>query len=186
MLKINYIKQTVTLYAVFFALGCSKDSEPKQIHEEEVITRVTLSVKKEGSSTPVLYHRNDHHEDAQDEPRIALDSHSTYEVEVSFYNTSNPSDIKNITEEVQEEADEHQVFYEIIRLSGIAITASADDIKDSSGKPVFLKTVWKTSAPTMGEIKVYLIHEPTSKTGSTPAEIGGETDVEVDFYVEVE
>jgi hypothetical protein len=32
----------------------------------------------------------------------------------------------------------------------------------------------------------YLIHEPTSKTGSTRADFGGATDVEIEFEVHVE
>jgi len=36
----------------------------------------------------------------------------TIQVEISFLNNSDPSDIENVTLEVIEEADEHQVFYE--------------------------------------------------------------------------
>jgi hypothetical protein len=195
MLKIIYIKQTILLCLAIFVLGCSKDSEPEHIHEEEVITRVTLSVKKEGSSTPVLYTWNDDHDEEdhsgeedhdEEESQLKLDSNSTYEVEVSFYNASNPSNIEDITEEVQEEADEHQVFYEIIGMSGMSIMAASGDTKDSNGSAVLLKTVWKTTAVTKGEVRVYLIHEPTSKTGSTRTDFGGETDVKVDFHVDVQ
>ena len=49
-----------------------------------------------------------------------------------------------------------------------------------------LKTLWTTTAVTQGEVRVYLIHEPTSKTGSNRDDFGGETDVEGDFHLDVE
>ena len=47
----------------------------------------------------------------------------------------------------------------------------------------FLKTNWTTTSETSGDVMAYLIHEPTSKTGSTRADFGGAIDVQIEFEV---
>ena len=52
--------------------------------------------------------------------------------------------------------------------------------------PIFQKTTWTTTGETSGDVVGYLIHEPTSKTGSTRNDFGGATDFEIEFEVHVE
>jgi hypothetical protein len=88
---------------------------------------------------------------------------------------------------VIEEADEHQILYEITdELSGFSIVSASNDTVDSNGSPLFQKTTWTTTGETSGEVIGYLIHEPTSKTGNTRTDFGGSTDVEIEFEVHVE
>ena len=116
---------------------------------------------------------------------VTLDSNKTYSVEISFLDESDPSDVENITEEVIEEAEEHVVFYET-NLNGLSIQSASNDVTDSDGNPVGIKTNWQTpAAGEQGTLRIYLIHEPTTKTATTRAAIGGETDVEVDFLVRI-
>ena len=49
MLKSIYIKSIIALSLFILILSCSKDSDPDPVHEEEVITLVTLEVTKVGS-----------------------------------------------------------------------------------------------------------------------------------------
>ena len=79
------------------------------------------------------------------------------------------------------------VFYAITdELSGFSIASASNDTNDSDGNPLFIKTTWTTTGETSGDVVGYLIHEPTSKTGSTRNDFGGATDFEIEFEVHVE
>ena len=202
MLKNLYIKPIIALCLLVLIFACSKN-DPDPVHEEEVITKVTLEVSKEGSSNPTTYtfevegHDHDHEEEDHDEEddddhegdhiEIELEANSTYNVSISFYNDSDPDNVENITSEIIEEKDEHQFFYEITdELSGFSIASASNDTLDSNGNPLFIKSTWTTTEETSGEVVGYLIHEPTSKTGNTRNDLGGSIDIEIEFEVHVE
>ncbi len=89
--------------------------------------------------------------------------------------------VEDITEEVAEEAEEHQVFYSFT--SPISSVATLDT--DSSGNPlglVFTLTTGNAGNATLG---LTLRHEP-KKPNSGILDAGGETDVAVTFSVSVE
>ena len=55
-----------------------------------------------------------------------------------IYNDTDPNNVEDITLEVIEEKDEHQIFYAITdELSGFSIKSASDDTLDSSGRPLF-------------------------------------------------
>jgi hypothetical protein len=89
---------------------------------------------------------------------------------------------EDITEEILEEADEHQFFFRVTE--GITLTFSYED-QDKNGNPLGLKTKMITSQPSLGTLRVTLRHEPNkTATGVAMGMIdnaGGETDIEVDF-----
>ena len=207
MLK-NLYKHSILIISLFLlAISCDK-GEPAVVHEHEVFTRVVLEVKKDGETNFKKYtfeveghdhhdhddhgdddHGDDDHGDddhGDEHTEVELDTNSTYHVSIFFYNDSDPDNIEDVTLEIIEEADVHQVFYEMTEIPGFSIAAASDDIKDSNGNPLFLKTSWTTASETSGDVKAYLIHEATSKTGSTRADFGGATDVEIEFEVHVE
>jgi hypothetical protein len=207
MLK-NLYKHSILIISVFLlAISCDK-GEPAVVHEHEVFTRVVLEVKKDGETNFKKYtfeveghddhghddhgdddHGDDDHGDddhGDEHTEVELDTNSTYHVSIFFYNDSDPDNIEDVTLEIIEEADVHQVFYEMTEIPGFSIAAASDDIKDSNGNPLFLKTSWTTASETSGDVKAYLIHEATSKAGSTRADFGGATDVEIEFEVHVE
>jgi hypothetical protein len=199
-----YIKPIIALLTFILIFACSKDEDPKPANEEEVITLVTLEVTKVGSSSPIKYnfeveghdHGDEDHEEEDDDDHddhdgehteIELEANSTYNVSMFIYNDTDPNNIENITLEIIEEKDEHQIFYAITdELSGFSIASASDDTKDSNGDPLFIKTTWTTTGETSGDVVGYLIHEPTSKTGSTRNDFGGATDFEIEFEVHVE
>ena len=43
-----------------------------------------------------------------------------------------------------------------------------------------------TTAAGVADVEAYLIHEPTSKTGTSRNDFGGATDVEIEFEAHVE
>ena len=118
-----------------------------------------------------------------------MEANSIYNVSILFYNDEDPLNIENITLEVIEEADAHQVFYAItneLSSSGFSIESATNDIVDSGNYPLFLKTIWTTSGEASGDVVGYLFHEPTSKTGTTRSDFGGAIDIEIEFEVHVE
>ena len=188
------IKLTSLLIAsVVFLASCKKD-DPVPVNEEEVFTRVDLKVTNQAdNATETISFEVDHDHDhaistTEDDDHnhgehkvVELKSDSTYKFEITFWNEE-----ENVTAEIIEEADEHQVFYELAAGSGITVTAAADDTKDSGNNPVHLKTVWETTTAGEVEVEAYLIHEPTLKTGNTRDDFGGATDIEIEFEAHVE
>lgn len=190
MFKNIHIKPLL-IASVVFLTSCEKD-DPEHIHDGEVITTLEVTVTNQADNSKIVYEFEAEHEDHDDHGNdhdaheaIELDRNATYTFEVRFLNESDPDNIEDITEEVIEEADEHQVFFELEGTS-ITITAAADDAKDSNNNPLYIKTVWETT--TAGEIDViaYLIHEPTSKTGNSRDDFGGSVDAEAEFEAHVE
>lgn len=183
-LSIYYSSALRALFALFIiatTVQCSKDDDtPEEIHEEEVITRVTLNITDASDATNTITWN-----EGETVPTISLGADATYQVSIHFFNASDPNDVEDITEEVIEEADEHHVFYGIAD-ANLIIASAANDTEDSAGNPINLKTVWTTAAAGSGTVRAYLIHEPTTKTASTRSDFGGETDIELDFPVTIE
>jgi hypothetical protein len=57
---------------------------------------------------------------------------------------------------------------------------------DSNSNPLNRITRWTITDAGVADAFAYLIHEPTSKTGTTRNDFGGATDVELEFEVHVE
>lgn len=183
----NFINSTYThisRVAIVFALTvlfiqCKNDS-PEEINEEEVINRVSLTVTAaDGSSNDYTWNEGD------TVPTITLAANTTSNVSIHFYDASDASDVEDITEEVIEEADEHFVYYQVSSAS-LSISAASNDVEDAAGISINLKTEWAAAAASSGTVRVYLIHEPTSKTGGSRGELGGSTDLELDFPVSIQ
>ena len=156
------------------------DAAPEVINEEETITTVKLTVTESGTTTSQEYTWKDG--SGED---ITLEANKTYNASIEFLDESNPSDVEDITEEVIEEKDEHFVFFQTTA-GGVTISSASDDIKDSDQTGINIKTDWATTDAGKGTIKAILILEPTTKTGNSRADFGGETDIEVDFNVTIQ
>lgn len=63
---------------------------------------------------------------------------------------------------------------------------SSSDTLDSNQNPLFVNSLWNTSEAGTGTVRVYLIHEPVTKSSSTRDGFAGETDVTVDFPIIIE
>tara|TARA_Y100001980_G_scaffold9813_1_gene2607 strand:+ start:759 stop:1325 length:567 start_codon:yes stop_codon:yes gene_type:complete len=187
---INELKTAYSKYAlkILFTLlsstviySCSKsDDEPEEVNEQEVINRVSIVLAEGSNSQTITWN------EGSTPPAIILDVDKVYTASIYFYDASDPTDVEDITEEVIEEADEHFVLWEIAGLSDITITSASNDVSGSDGIGINLVTDWSTGGAESGNIKVTLIHEPTTKSGTNRASFGGETDIELTFPTTVQ
>ena len=172
-------KYLIILSILFISQSCSKD-DPKEIHEHEEINRGSLTFVEGSNSETFTW------DEGSTIPTINIDANKTYQVGFYAYNASNPSDVENVTTEIIEEADEHFVFYELAGISNLTIQSATNDVSDSDGIPININTSWTTGDAESGTVRVYLIHGPSSKSGSTRAQFGGGTDLEVNFPISIQ
>lgn len=200
MSKNIYFKATL-LSTILLFISCDKDDTPEAENEMEVFTKAVIVVTNLSDDSSETYnfeveehdHDHDHSvlpqtqddDDHGDHTVIELKSNSEYKFEISFLNESDPNNIIDMTEEVVKEADDHHVFYELVG-NGISYVSTSGDTFDSKSNPLNLVTKWTTTTATEVEVEAYLLHQPTSKTGSTRDDFGGATDVEIEFEAHVE
>lgn len=183
----KYSLLSLLFLGVLFFAGC-EDDDGSGPTEEEVITDVTLSLTPISGGDVVSLTFVDRDGDGGDDPTITggtLQSGTTYNGSIQFFNRSGDED-ENVTLEIEEEDDEHQVFYEF---SGVAATAAYVD-QDGAGNPLGLLTLIVAAAATEGTLTVTLRHEPDKAADGVSsgliANAGGETDVEVVFPITIE
>lgn len=180
------MKNYILAFAVLFLFSCEKD-DPKIENEEELITtmiyRLTATdgtvvegkfqdLDGEGGNAPVI-------------TPINLRANTTYTGSLTILNElENPAE--NITEEVAQEANEHQFFFQV---TGANLTVAYADT-DGDNNPVGLRTTVTTSAASTGTLSVTLRHEPNKSAAGVSAgnitNAGGETDINVVFNVVIQ
>jgi len=189
MKKINLLL-VIGVCSMLFITSCKKDEPEDPIipNEEEVITTLNFTLTPDGGGTPVLLTFQDLDGDGGDAPTITggiLDANAVYTGSLELLNELE-SPAGDISEEVQEEAEEHQFFFQTT-VSGLN-TAYND--MDANGNPIGLSTIVTTNEVSSGTITVTLRHLPNKDaSGVSTGDItnaGGETDIEVTFDVEVQ
>lgn len=111
-------------------------------------------------------------------------ANNTYTGTITVLNElESPAD--NITEEIIEEAEDHQFFFQGDNAQAII---SYDD-SDNNGNPIGVITNVQTNASSHGMLTITLRHEPNKNAdGVANGDItnaGGETDIEVMFHFHV-
>jgi hypothetical protein len=181
--------------------GCGEDHDHG--NENEVITTVTLTLVSAGGA-PVVVKFDDPDGDGGNPPKVdALDiAAGMYDLTVKLENRlENPAE--DITAEVRDEGDEHQIFFTGTAVKGPAsnqasapLTHSYADM-DTKGLPIGIANKISATAGT-GTLTVTLRHLPPVngmpvKTAALPeqvrnggfAAIGGSSDAQVNFQVNV-
>jgi hypothetical protein len=189
MKKFNFLL-VIGALSLLFITSCKKDTpeDPVIPNEEEVITTLHFTLTPDGGGTPVVLSFTDLDGDGGNSPVITegtLDANATYNGSLELLNEiEDPAD--DITKEVEEEAVDHQFFFQT-SVSGLNITYN--DL-DSNGNPLGLATIMNTTGTGTGTITVTLRHEPNKEaSGVSMGDItnaGGETDIEVTFNVEIQ
>lgn len=174
---------------VLFSTSCSNDDDNAPVNEEEVITTVRVTLV--GGGQTIVLESRDLDGDGPNAPVLTpigggiLVAGTTYEGSTTFLNELE-SPAEDITVEVEEEGDEHQVFYQIASSLG-TVTYTDEDI---NGDPIGLNfTLVAGTSGTTGNLTVTLRHEPIkSATGVANGDItnaGGSTDASVSFPIVV-
>ena len=178
----------IALGAITLA-SCSSDDDattPEIINEEEVITTVELTLTPAADGNPIVLRSEDSDGDGPNAPVVTVSGNlmtdTVYEGAIKFLNeTESPAE--DITEEVEEEADEHQVFY--IPSTTLNTTVAYANF-DSNNNPLGTAVTLTTGADEVsGTLTITLRHEPTKPNDGTLNGAGGETDVQVTFPVQV-
>lgn len=183
MKKINYLIGSLALATLF--MSCSNDDDnPEPIHGEEVITTLTVTLTPNGGGDTITLQYQDLDGDGPLEPETTVSGsfleNETYDGFIELLNeTEDPAD--NITEEVEEEAEEHQFFYTIGGALDIDVSyANFDENEDPLGTEFTLITGEESS----GSLTFTLRHEP-KKPNTGLEDAGGETDITVTFNLSV-
>lgn len=174
-------------FTALFVISCGDDDIPVPVNEDEVITTVMATLTPQAGDVITLTSR-DLDGDGPDAPVVTvsapLSAGMVYNGEISFLNElANPAE--NISEEVEEEGSEHQVFIQQTGLGSIAYTD-----EDADGNPIGLKFTFTTvNQAATGNIIVTLRHEPSKDAagvaGGDITNAAGSTDAEVTFPVSV-
>ncbi len=183
------------------SLLTSCEDEPVKEDTPEMITKVTLTFTPVGGGSTVTVTATDPDgEGVQDitvDGPINLTKNVTYTLSLELINgLASPTDPEyNISEEVEEEADEHMFFFAWTNntfadpAGNGNVDNRADDVNyndtDGNGLPLGLSTTWTTvNATASGTFDVILKHQPGIKSASSTVAMG-ETDVDLTFTLNV-
>ena len=192
-MKMIKMKNKLLLFALLglvitFSSCEDEDEDPVIPNEEEVITTLRYILVPTSGGDTVTFVFQDLDGDGGNAPVITNDTlvaNTTYTASIELLNEQeNPAE--DITQEVSDEDDEHQLFFQ----SDIATLTVDYNDQDGNGNPLGLATNVSTGDATSGTLTITLRHEPNkTAAGVSDGDItnaGGETDIEVTFDVEIE
>lgn len=188
---------SITIAALAVLASCNDDPEPENI--PELITKATLTFTPVGGGTTVTVNATDPDgEGVQDivvDGPINLVVNKSYTLTVELINgLAKPSDPEyNVTDEVEEESDEHMFFYSWTNnvfadpTGNGNVDTRADDVnyndQDDNGLPLGLNTSWTTvNTAASGTFRILLKHQPGLKSATSTA-ADGESDLDLTFTI---
>jgi hypothetical protein len=186
------MNKTISILALsifILTVFSSCDKDPEVPNEEELITSVSYTLTPVSTGEKVILTFKDIDGDGGNAPVINSTSNlktgTTYTGVLNILNESeNPAE--NITSEIEEEDEDHQLFFAVSGGAESKMIISYDD-KDANNQPVGLKTKVSTTGTGTGKLKITLRHLPNKSASGVSAgnitNAGGETDIEVNFDV---
>ncbi len=185
----NLLLFSLVLSVSFLFTACDKDDPIIIPNGGELITTLnyTLTPTAGGAATTLSFRDLDG--DGGNTPTITggtLSANQTYSGTLELLNES-ITPTENITEEIEEEDEAHQFFFQT-SISDLSIIYGD---QDADGNPVGLSSTLNTGGTTSsGSLTIILRHEPNkSASGVSDGDIanaGGETDIEVTFPIDVQ
>ena len=181
--------------------GCKDDDVPDEENELEVITDVKLIFTNDADATDVVEaSAQDPDGEGVEELKIlgeiTLDTDKTYTLTYEIFNNlETPGE--SIGAEIQEEDDEHQLFYSFTADAFASptgdgnIDAASDPLNyndtDGNGNSLGLSTSWTTPSSTIsgGTFTARLQHQPDIKNATSGAS-DGDTDFELQFVLNIQ
>ena len=176
--------------------SCGDDDAPAAENEEEVIDLVTLTFTPQGGGPAVVAIAKDPDGEGTSDFEtqvINLAINTTYDLAIKVENSEEG---ENITEEIEEEDEEHMFFFAFTNniFSDPAgngnVDNRTDDVnysdQDADGNPVGLSTSWTTSGTVSsdGTFQVILKHQPDIKS-ATSSSSDGETDIDITWTINI-
>lgn len=184
MLKTQQLFLLLALFAILTA-GCKKDDEVIPEDEQELITTIQLTLTNVTNSTEVVTATwRDTDGPGGTAPVITvlnLRANVTYTGVIEFLDESQPATPENITEEIEEEGEDHEIFYVV---SGANLTVTSRNT-DNNGLALGTSANFASGASSTGTLKVVLKHKPGSKAANDPV-TKGETDIDADFPLQIQ
>jgi hypothetical protein len=171
------------LLATAFAIAACGDSSTAPGGEQEIISRVTITLTP-ASGAPLVSYIDDPDGNGPQAPAaqvgaLTLTAGATYTGTVKFENRLATPPV-DITEEVEEEANEHRVYYTVSTF-GSSITVTTLDT-DPAGRPLGLQyrvVAGPTTGP--GALRVVLCHYDDAPKVASSTSCQGDTDIDVVF-----
>lgn len=185
----NFRILALTVVTIITFSSCSSDDTAKIVNEEEVITTVTATFTPQAGGTAIVLTSRDLDGDGPNAPVITVSGNFTagtaYNGKMTFLNELE-TPVGNITDEIHEEGDQHQLFFQ---QTGLGTFAYAD--QDVNGASIGLSfTYTAAAAPATGALTITLIHEPNKAGQGVPQGIitnaEGSTDAQVIFNVTIQ
>lgn len=183
----NYLFIAIAFVAAISFSSCDKD-DPVIENEEELITTLNYTLTPTDGGAAIVLTFQDLDGDGDMAPMVSsgiLAAGKTYNGVLELLNEAE-SPSENITEEIEEEDEDHQFFFQ----TDIAGLVVAYDDTDADGNPVGLKTTVTTDAAASGSLTITLLHEPVKAADGVSdgelANAGGEVDIEVVFPIDVQ
>ena len=163
------LKSISILALVLISLSaCNNDDDvTTPVNEEEVITTVIVTLTG-GGETITLQSKDLDGADGPNDPVVSVDGNlvagTTYLGTTSFLNElANP--MEDITEEVEEEGTDHQIFYQLGSTLG---TITYDDV-DANGNPIGIDFTLVAGTASTGDLIVTLKHLPNKAASGVTA-----------------
>jgi hypothetical protein len=168
----------------FVMASCKKDDTVPE-DEQELITTVRLTLTSVSNSTEVVTATWKDTDGPGGTPPVIsglnLRQNAIYTGRIAFLDESRPNDPKDITEEVEEEEEDHEVFYTV---TGANLVVSSRNL-DAKGLPLGTRANFATGAASAGTLKIILKHKPGTKAAGDQS-TKGETDVEADLPIQIQ
>ena len=188
----TYINKLYTYFLILmtliFTLSCSDDELPAEENEEEAITDVKLIFTNQYDANDVVVARAQDPDAGGVEELKVLDGillgiNKQYTLTFEIMNNLE-SPGEDIGEEILEEGDEHQIFFDY---PAEAFCEFGYGDTDANGNPIGLITHWQNCGTQVSEknFTVKLQHQPDIKT-STTGPNDGDTDFELTFVLTIQ
>jgi hypothetical protein len=178
----------LSAFLIVVSAGCKKNKpaviNPPNPNEEELITTFRITFTDSAGLAPqVIASFVDIDGPGGNDPStfdtIRLLANKTYNASITLLNES-ISPAEDITEEVEEEGVDHLFCFDLT--AGLNVTVTRTD-QDANGLPIGILNKWVTTGTSTGTATIRLRHQPGVKTGDCAP---GETDIELNFYTEIQ
>ncbi len=192
---LKYVLIVMAFSSPMLICSCGEDEPPAE-NAEEIITDITLTFTP-STGPEIVASANDPDGDGPQDLSvngpINLLSNTSYLLTIDLHNAI---DNTSITEEIEEEAEEHMFFF---GWQGGIFTAPNGDgniedrtdnviyaDEDSNGLPLGLQTSWITGEPVSSTFRVILKHQPGGIKSETSESTDGETDLDLTWDLNIQ